>query len=309
MAFVSVPKDLTKVKNKIIFNLTKRQLICFGIAAAVGLPFYFLSRGIIGSSNAATGMCLLMLPAFLFAMYEKDGLPLEKVLKNMITVKFIRPPVRKYQMENMYEKKYTVVRKKKGGTKGVKKNYTFRAPLEEIYDFCVLEYSFSIWQWGTDIRSIPETSASDDTLLDHLLAISGPSYFIVDSPTLSFFVQAARELGYYGYDIAPFKPYLSIKTSKDYLRRLMLPEDMRKMKFDKTLSNKIVRFLKKNDPKMIFIYGQNDPWTAAGVTWLKNKKNIHVFVEPGGSHLARIGTMSEDQKQKVMSLLRGWLEE
>ena len=85
MAFVSVPKDLTKVKNKIIFNLTKRQLICFGIAAAVGLPFYFLSRGIIGSSNAATGMCLLMLPAFLFAMYEKDGLPLEKVLKNMIT--------------------------------------------------------------------------------------------------------------------------------------------------------------------------------------------------------------------------------
>ena len=121
MAFVSVPKDLTKVKNKIIFNLTKRQLICFGIAAAVGVPFYFLTRGIIGSSNAATGMCLLMLPAFLFAMYEKDGLPLEKVLKNMITVKFIRPPVRKYQMENLYEKKFIMVRKKKGGQKSVKK--------------------------------------------------------------------------------------------------------------------------------------------------------------------------------------------
>ena len=121
MAFVSVPKDLTKVKNKIIFNLTKRQLICFGIAAAVGVPFYFLTRGIIGSSNAATGMCLLMLPAFLFAMYEKDGLPLEKVLKNMITVKFIRPPVRKYQMEKLYEKKFIMVRKKKGGQKSVKK--------------------------------------------------------------------------------------------------------------------------------------------------------------------------------------------
>ena len=121
MAFVSVPKDLTKVKNKIIFNLTKRQLICFGIAVAVGVPFYFLTRGIIGSSNAATGMCLLMLPAFLFAMYEKDGLPLEKVLKNMITVKFIPPPVRKYQMENLYEKKFIMVRKKKGGQKSVKK--------------------------------------------------------------------------------------------------------------------------------------------------------------------------------------------
>ena len=103
MAFVSVPKDLTKVKNKIIFNLTKRQLICFGIAAAVGLPFYFLSRGIIGSSNAATGMCLLMLPAFLFAMYEKDGMHLEDVLMHMIRVKFLRPSVRKYETENYYE--------------------------------------------------------------------------------------------------------------------------------------------------------------------------------------------------------------
>ena len=103
MAFVSVPKDLTKVKNKIIFNLTKRQLVCFGIAAAVGLPFYFLSRGIIGSSNAATGMCLLMLPAFLFAMYEKDGMHLEDVLMHMIRVKFLRPPVRKYETENYYE--------------------------------------------------------------------------------------------------------------------------------------------------------------------------------------------------------------
>ena len=107
MAFVSVPKDLTKVKNKIIFNLTKRQLICLGIAAAVGLPFYFLSRGLIGSSNAATGMCLLMLPAFLFAMYETDGLPLETVLQNVLTVK--------YEVENLYEKK-KIMTKAKGGT-------------------------------------------------------------------------------------------------------------------------------------------------------------------------------------------------
>ena len=121
MAYVSVPKDLTKVKNKVAFNLTKRQLICIGIGAAMGIPSYFLLRNVMGNSNAATVMVLLMLPAFLFAMYEKDGLPLEKVLKNMITVKFIRPPLRKYEVENMYEKKYTVVRKKKGGTKGVKK--------------------------------------------------------------------------------------------------------------------------------------------------------------------------------------------
>lgn len=74
MAYVSVPKDLTKVKNKVAFNLTKRQLICIGIGAAMGIPSYFLLRNVMGNSNAATVMVLLMLPAFLFAMYEKDGI-------------------------------------------------------------------------------------------------------------------------------------------------------------------------------------------------------------------------------------------
>lgn len=103
MAFVSVPKDLTKVKNKVVLNLTKRQLVCLSVAAAVGLPFYFLTRNLIGTSNAATGMVLLMLPAFMFAMYEKDGLPLEKILWNIVTVKLIRPAIRRYEVENFYE--------------------------------------------------------------------------------------------------------------------------------------------------------------------------------------------------------------
>lgn len=103
MAYVSVPKDLTKVKNKVAFNLTKRQLICIVIGAAMGIPSYFLLRNVMGNSNAATVMVLLMLPAFLFAMYEKDGMHLEDVLMHMIRVKFLRSPVRKYETENYYE--------------------------------------------------------------------------------------------------------------------------------------------------------------------------------------------------------------
>lgn len=188
------------------------------------------------------------------------------------------------------------------------KNYSFRAPIEEIYDYSVLEYSFALWQWGTPISSIPATTASDDEIFSHLLAISEPGYFTADSPNASFFVQAARELGYYGYDVQPFKQYLSIQSSEGYLHRLMLPEELKDMPFDKTLSKKITKFLKKQNPKMIFIYGQNDPWTAAGVTWLKNKKNIHVFIQPNGSHLARISTLPEAEKAKVMELINEWLK-
>ena len=44
MAYVSVPKDLSTVKTKVVFNLTKRQLICFSAALAVGLPVFFLTK-------------------------------------------------------------------------------------------------------------------------------------------------------------------------------------------------------------------------------------------------------------------------
>ena len=102
MAYVSVPKDLSKVKSKILFNLTKRQLICFGTAAAVGIPTYFLSKGIIGNTAAVMVMIVLMLPAFFMAMYEKDGQPAEKILINILRSKWYYPPVRPYRTENFY---------------------------------------------------------------------------------------------------------------------------------------------------------------------------------------------------------------
>ena len=216
-----------------------------------------------------------------------------------------RKKIEDFQLEALKRKATLLPRFEKYCTE---KNYSFRAPIEEIYDYSVLEYSFALWQWGTPISSIPATTASDDEIFSHLLAISEPGYFTADSPNASFFVQAARELGYYGYDVQPFKQYLSIQSSEGYLHRLMLPEELKDMPFDKTLSKKITKFLKKQDPKMIFIYGQNDPWTAAGVTWLKNKKNIHVFIQPNGSHLARINTLPEAEKAEVMELINEWLK-
>ena len=78
MAYVPVPKDLTKVKSKVALNLTKRQLIFFGLGGAVGISFYMLTRRILGSDISAILMVTLMLPFFFMAMYEKDGFPAEK---------------------------------------------------------------------------------------------------------------------------------------------------------------------------------------------------------------------------------------
>jgi hypothetical protein len=101
MPYVNVPKDLTKVKTKVALNLTKRQLICFSIAAAVGVPVYFLSKGTVGSSAAVIFMIGSMLPMFFFAMFERDGQPAEKILRNFLRFR-LWPGVRPYRTENLY---------------------------------------------------------------------------------------------------------------------------------------------------------------------------------------------------------------
>ena len=102
MAYVTVPKDLSKIKTKVAFNLTKRQIICLGAALLVGLPLFFLLKGSAGTTLAAMAMIVVMLPCFLFAMYERHGQPLEVVIKNIVQTKFIRPKERPYQTENLY---------------------------------------------------------------------------------------------------------------------------------------------------------------------------------------------------------------
>ena len=102
MAYVPVPKDLSRIKTKVAFNLTKRQIICFAVALAIGLPLFFLLKDSTGTSLAAFVMILVMLPCFLLAMYEKHGQPLEVVVKNIIHTKFIRPKERPYRTENFY---------------------------------------------------------------------------------------------------------------------------------------------------------------------------------------------------------------
>ena len=102
MAYVSVPKDLSTVKTKVVFNLTKRQLICFSAALAVGLPLFFLTKDSVGTSGSTLMMIFTMLPLFMLAIYEKHGQPLEIILKHYIEVRFLTPKQRPYKTDNFY---------------------------------------------------------------------------------------------------------------------------------------------------------------------------------------------------------------
>ena len=192
------------------------------------------------------------------------------------------------------------------------KGYTFNAPLAEIYDFSVFEYAFAFWQWGEDFKQIPTSDTDDKAVFDYWIKKCDPNYFSRQNPYFSFDVQAERELGYYGYYTKPFKKYLSIKTAKGYLKRLMLPDGAENVTFSPALYQHTVKFLTQNDPKMVYIYGDIDPWGASGIYGLpftKNKKNLHVYMCPGGSHKTRILSFPEPTRQEIIHLIGGWLKE
>ena len=97
-----MPKDLTRVKSKLVFNLTKRQIICFSLGALAGVPLFFLTKGAVGTSVASLLMIMAMIPFFMFAMYERHGQPLEVLLRHYMQARFVRPRRRIYQTENFY---------------------------------------------------------------------------------------------------------------------------------------------------------------------------------------------------------------
>ena len=141
--------------------------------------------------------------------------------------------------------------------------------------------------------------------------VAEPDYFRYPNKYMPFDVQAIKELGYYGYSLKPIKKWTSLKSTKGYLKKIMLPDSLRHYDFDATLYKRTVKFLKKEDPTHIFIYGEIDPWSASGVcTWLncKKKKNMRVYVQPRGSHGSRISNMPEDMKAEIIERLTKWLQ-
>jgi hypothetical protein len=112
-------------------------------------------------------------------------------------------------------------------------------------------------------------------------------------------------MGYYGYDLQEFKGYIRHVTSPTFT--FALPPGV-EAEFDNQLWKDLNHYMLNEAEHFIFIYGQNDTWSATGVYDLSVDVNSRVFVKEEGSHRTRINNMPEEQREEVYKTIRIYMK-
>ncbi len=180
---------------------------------------------------------------------------------------------------------------------------------ESAYEMTVLEYEFAFWQWGSvPCDSIP-LEGTDEKIFRHLAAVGDPRYFADQGLAYfePFFYQAMTEIGYYGYDFDKFGDLIRHARNGEKPEFLFSAPSGPEYVYDYEFGKKVSEFIKHDAENFIFLYGENDPWSASAADPGNNKKCLKI-VNKGGAHGTRISILPEEQKELVMTKLQEWMD-
>jgi hypothetical protein len=186
-----------------------------------------------------------------------------------------------------------------------KRKLLFSIGMARAYEFAVLDYAFAFWQTGGRLEEIPPPDAPAAEMFRHLNQVSALFYYADDG--IRFFepfqYQAYTEIGYYGYDISDFKSALT--AIGDPSNIILAPRNV-PLRFNPVTMNRIYNWLRDHGNNIIYIYGENDPWSATAME-LSGLTNAVKVVRQGGAHDTHIGNLAPDQRARVLAALEQWL--
>jgi hypothetical protein len=188
-----------------------------------------------------------------------------------------------------------------------KKGLTYPMGLLQGYELTVLEYAFAFWQWGfTPVDSIPIPPQSPEKMVQHLNLVAGLDWVSNEGieKIYPFFYQALTEIGFYGYDISPFRDFISFQENPTFT--FTVAEELN-IQYDPQPMQQVDCFIRHQASNMIFIYGETDPWTATSVDLTYNQGLLKI-VKPQGSHLTRISNLPDEQRNLVITTLLNWIQ-
>ena len=190
-------------------------------------------------------------------------------------------------------------------------NLTFPMGLEKAFELSVMEFEFAFWQWtgGAICDQIPGKDASPEQRIDYLFALDAPGFFTESSIDyfFPFFHQAYQELGMYGYGVDSLEGFLREYTGYVDNYQTFISDSITVIYQPETLQN-VNRFLQEQGDRFIYIYGENDAWSATAFEADTIRTEALTVFKKGGSHLTRITDLSPTQRQQVFQRLEEWLD-
>ncbi len=182
--------------------------------------------------------------------------------------------------------------------------------LEQAFEYAVLEYPFSLWQMGFGCPAVPQNPNKQtiDELTNHLMEVADISFW--DDEHLELFgphyYQAATEMGYYGYQTDGFEKLLKALPTNPNPHAAFVPYKL-PVKRDFSLAHEVFQWVAENGHRFIYIYGEMDTWTAAGVPPSDKVDALWIYVKNADHRKARIRFMSSQQKKQVANTLKRWM--
>lgn len=188
--------------------------------------------------------------------------------------------------------------------KGLEFNYL---SFDEAYEYAVLEYPFSFWQYGRSCEAIPAGNDDTETKLDYFLDVVGLQFFSDSDMTAyaSHYYQSGTQMGYYGYETEDFEGLIHYLPMDPHPSAVFMPGKM-KAEFDPTLTTKVYEWTRTAD-NMIYINGALDTWSATAAPPSKENNSLYFFLEGKHHASARISEMSPEEKARLVEKLEEWL--
>ena len=187
------------------------------------------------------------------------------------------------------------------------RQYSFTVFSEaQAFEYSVLEYPFAFWQYGTagGCDAVPAPDAADRELFDHLALVSPLNYY-ADADYQYYrplFYQAYTEIGYCPFRYAHLAGLLHAVTAPSY--RSFGPRGV-EMTFRPGVMQAVIPWLRHQAERIIYIYGADDPWTAAALAPDPGLDAVHA-VQPGANHRVKIRDL--DRRGEVIAALERWLQ-
>ena len=189
--------------------------------------------------------------------------------------------------------------------------YTFHTvgSLDKAYEATVLDYVWGFWQYSllSDCGTIPADAknATDDELWNTLDTVAGFSFYTDQGlePYTPYYYQAGTQLG------APTIHFPHIE--KQYIRygylppRYFVPRDI-EMNFQPWAMRDVDTWVRDNARRMLFVYGENDPWGAEPFRLGKGARDSYVFTAPGANHGARVAGLIDSEKAFATARILEW---